>query len=87
MVIYNYVGWKGSVSMQEYKNIGGNSNVKEFWIGTDYIDVRFNGTDKIYRYSYNSAGKEHVEQMKKLAKVGHGLNSYINHYVSNAYER
>ena len=64
--------------MKKYLNINGDSNVKCYEIGTDYIDVIFNGTDKKYRYSYNSAGKENVENMKKLAEIGNGLNSFIN---------
>ena len=73
--------------MQKYINVGGNSNVEEFAIGTDFIDVKFKDTPQIYRYSYNSAGKDHIEMMKRLAAVGHGLNSYINHYVKYKYEQ
>lgn len=69
-----------------YKNLGGNSNVHAFSIGTDFIDIQFNG-GKIYRYSYCSAGKEKVEQMKRLAKQGQGLNSYIMRYAKYDYER
>lgn len=69
-----------------YKNLGGNSNVYAFSIGTDYIDVQFN-KGKPYRYSYHSAGKEKVEQMKRLAMQGQGLNSYIMRNARNNYER
>ena len=31
----------------------------------------------IYRYSYINTGQAHVEEMKRLAIVGEGLNSYI----------
>ena len=31
----------------------------------------------IYRYSYIKTGQAHVEEMKRLAIVGEGLNSYI----------
>ena len=55
--------------MTRYLNLGGNSNVKEFFIGEDYIDVVFKDRS-IYRYSYVSAGREHVEHMKILAQVG-----------------
>lgn len=63
--------------MQTYKNLGGNSGVKEYSIGEDYIDVKFNGTKPPYGYSYESAGSEKVEEMKKLAVQGKGLNSFI----------
>lgn len=73
--------------MQTYANNGGNSNIRAFEIGTDYIDVQFNGGGKVYRYSYKSAGEEKVEYMKELAKRGSGLNSYINRFVKFNYER
>lgn len=44
---------------------------------TDYIEVRFFGNPVIYRYSYIKTGQAHVEEMKRLAIVGEGLNSYI----------
>ena len=73
--------------MQVYKNLGGDSNVKGFVIGEEYIDVQFYGTAKVYRYSYRSAGREKVEEMKKLAKIGKGLNSYIMRYARFDYEK
>lgn len=72
--------------MQQYKNLGGNSNIRAFSIGEDYIDVQFNG-GSIYRYSYRSAGIAKTEQMKKLALQGHGLNSYIMRNARKDYER
>ena len=68
-----------------YKNNNGNSNVLFYEIGSDFIDVQFNGTEKIYSYSYRSAGKENIETMKKLAKDGAGLNSFINRTVKYLY--
>ena len=41
--------------MEQYLNLNGNSNVKEYSIGQDYIDVVF-GEGVRYRYSYRSAG-------------------------------
>ena len=73
--------------MIEYKNINHDSNVEAYSIGLDYIDVKFFGTAKVYRYSYRSAGREHVEKMKTLAKQGDGLNSYIMRNVKFNYER
>lgn len=71
--------------MQIYRNIGGNSNIRAFSIGEDYIEVQFNG-GLLYRYSYEVTGIDRVEQMKRLAKDGCGLNSYINRYVRKDYE-
>ena len=72
--------------MEFYKNMGGKSNIRAFSIGRDYIDVQFNG-GSTYRYSYRSAGKEKVEQMKRLAIQGCGLNSYIMRNARKDYER
>ena len=69
--------------MTRYLNLGGNSNVKEFFIGEDYIDVVFKDRS-IYRYSYASAGREHVDHM---AQVGSDLNSYIKENVLEKYEK
>ena len=73
--------------MQTYKNLNGNSNVSAYEIGENYIDVTFNGTAKIYRYSYNSAGVSNVETMKSLARQGSGLNSFIMRNVRTLYEK
>lgn len=73
--------------MQMYKNLGGDSNIKCYEIGNDYIDVIFYGTAKTYRYSYASAGRQKVEQMKRLAQQGEGLNSYIIKNARLLYER
>lgn len=74
------------ILMQAYLNNGGNSAIKEFEIGADYILVKFK-TDKIYKYSYKSADVERIEQMKTLALNGSGLNSYINRFVKYDYEK
>lgn len=72
--------------MERYRNFGGNSGVHSFEIGTDYILVKFFETVRIYRYSYQRAGMNHVENMKRLAISGNGLNSYINKFVRNLYD-
>lgn len=72
--------------MEKYKNSGGDSGVSSFEIGADYITVKFSGTTRTYRYSYRKAGQHHVENMKKLARSGSGLNSYINRYVKKLYD-
>ncbi len=73
--------------MQPYGNVNGDSNVLCYNIGNDYISVQFRGTPRIYRYTYASAGKAHVENMKDLARRGYGLNSYINRNVKYLYEK
>lgn len=71
--------------MERYRNSGGDSGVSAFEIGSDYILVQFSGTYRTYRYSYRKAGQNHVESMKRLARSGNGLNSYINRYVKKLY--
>ena len=39
-----------------------------------------------YKYSYASAGKENVEEMKRLAISGKGLSTYISQHVKDRYE-
>lgn len=65
--------------MASYLNLNGNSGINEYDIGIDYIVVHFkNGKERHYRYDYATTGAAKVEEMKKLAKQGFGLNSYIN---------
>lgn len=72
--------------MVQYGNLGGNSGVSAYEIGSDYITVKLNGTVRTYTYSYRKAGKTHVDKMKALAVRGYGLNSYINTYAKFLYD-
>ena len=72
--------------MERYRNQGGNSGVSAYEIGSDYIKVKFCGNSKIYTYSYQRAGSTHVENMKRFAKSGNGLNAYINRNVKNLFD-
>lgn len=73
--------------METYKNINRDSNVTHYEIGDTYIRVKFNGTAKIYSYSYfGKAGRFHVDTMKILARAGDGLNAYINRNVKFKYD-
>jgi hypothetical protein len=70
--------------MEKYENSGGNSGVSSFEIGSNYIIVLFKGKLKPYRYSYTGgAGRYHVENLKRLARNGSGLNAYIINYVKD----
>jgi len=73
--------------MKPYDDIDGDSGVASYDNGAAWIDVRFKGSERIYRYSYNSAGKDHVATMQRLADLGNGLNAYINKFVQDKYER
>ena len=66
--------------MNCYINRTGESGIKAFKIGVDFIDVLFKD-GWIYTYDYNSAGSAKIEKMKELALRGMGLNSFINLYA------
>ncbi len=70
--------------MVEYKDIDGDSWIIEYEIWVDFIDVKFKSW-KVYTYSYDSASKIHIENMKKLALVWNWLNSYIMKNCRNLY--
>ena len=71
--------------MERYKNLGGNSGVYAYEIGSNSITVQFS-TGAVYLYTNRSAGSANIERMKALAVAGEGLNSYIMRYVKKGYE-
>jgi len=71
--------------MPLYENISGESNVSGYNIGPYFIQVMFS-SGNVYRYSYDSAGQENVEEMKRLAIAGQGLGSFIQNNVKYDYE-
>ena len=73
--------------MVSYKNLNGNSNVKCYNISENYIDIEFYNTPLVYRYSDVAPGIQVLNELKKLANQGYGLNSFINKYVKTNYER
>ena len=70
--------------MERYKNLNGNSGIVAYEIGEDFVRVKFS-SGGIYLYTNESAGKNNLYQMKKLAVGGRGLNSFINRYVKYKY--
>ena len=70
--------------MEKYKNLSGNSNVKAYQIGNDSITIRFKD-GSVYLYTYLSAGRSNVGEMKNLAIAGKGLDSYIKRHVKKSY--
>lgn len=68
--------------MAHYKNLGGNSNVVAYEIDGDSIVVEFrSGTYRFYTYNASKPGNAHVDQLKRLAIAGQGLNSYIGTHL------
>ena len=70
--------------MIRYANRGGDSGVDAYRLGSDSICVRFT-TGATYSYTYASAGSGNIEEMKRLAQQGEGLNSFINRRVRFKY--
>ncbi|MBA3680902.1 MAG: hypothetical protein H0W73_07010 [Bacteroidetes bacterium] len=70
--------------MPLYKNISKNSGIISYSSGKDFIKIVFRDGES-YVYSYVSAGKQHIDKMKKLAARGKGLTTYINKYVKEKY--
>lgn len=71
--------------MNTYSNISGKSNIMGYDISKESITVAFkNG--QFYTYSYDSAGEDVVEEMKRLAQMGEGLAGYIQDNAKYSYE-
>ena len=70
--------------MIQYKNLSGTSGVYAYEIAPDSITILFtNG----YYYLYNTSSTSlfNIEQMKRLAIAGSGLNSFIGKTVKDGY--
>ena len=65
--------------MNNYSNVGDNSNVTGYDFSDDWIAVQFQD-GSIYRYSRESCGQHVIDEMIRLAESGSGLNSYISRY-------
>lgn len=72
--------------MKPYKNKSGDSGVKAYEAGKDFIKILFED-DNLYLYTYKSTGKANIEKMKRLAESGDGLATFINQHVRERYEK
>ena len=72
--------------MERYSDVDKDSGIIGYETGDDYIRVQFSG-NSVYLYTYASAGATNIEQMKKLAADGEGLNAFINKNVRKKYAR
>ena len=70
--------------MEKYKGLSGNAGILAFSEGVDFIQLKFQD-GSVYLYNYKSAGKQRVEQMKRLAKSGKGLTTFVNQHVREKY--
>ena len=67
-----------------YANTGGNSGVDSYVTGEDWILVNFT-TGAKYLYTHKSTTYENIEQMKRYASEGRGLNSFIMRISKDGY--
>lgn len=72
--------------MIDYSNRGGDSGISAYEIKEDGIVVQFSTGTK-YLYTNMSAGASNIEEMKKLATIGKGLNSFIMKYARTSYSK
>lgn len=71
--------------MNPYKSSNHDSGVIAYQTSVDHIAVQFkDGT--VYLYTNKSAGRDSINQMKKLAEAGAGLTTFINQHVKDRYE-
>ena len=63
--------------MKQYTDSDNNSNISAYDYGDDFIVVEFKDGSE-YKYTYASSGSDNIEEMKKLAEHGDGLNSFIS---------
>lgn len=72
--------------MEHYKNLGGDSGVVAYKIEVDSITVKFKDGWH-YLYDHAHTGSANIEQMKKLAVTGKGLNSLISSVIKKAFNK
>ena len=70
--------------MEPYRALGGDSGVIAYQIGERAIAVQFR-SGETYHYTYASAGRGNIERMKRLARAGKGLSTFISQHVREAY--
>jgi hypothetical protein len=69
--------------MARYQNLGG-PGIRAYEIEADSMTIQFSD-GSVYVYTYQSAGRENIEQMKALALAGQGLDNFIKRRARNAY--
>ena len=74
-----------AVKMTRYKS-DHESGVVAYHIDDDSITVQFQD-GSFYLYDNQKPGALHVREMKKLAKTGSGLSTYISQHVRENYKR
>lgn len=73
--------------MQRYADRSGKGGILGYEILENGIILEFKAGKSRYLYSYKHPGKKHVEEMKRLAREGEGLTTYVNQHVRENYEK
>lgn len=73
-----------AVKMERYISDHVTGVVAYLFAGSSII-LKFRSKDEFYLYTDKMPGAEHVKTMKKLAKKGSGLSTYINQNVRERY--
>jgi hypothetical protein len=66
--------------MKCYENRSRQSPVVAYEFGENSITIKFMD-GSVYLYTYENSGNANVEQMKKYAIIGHGLNGFITRFL------
>jgi len=74
------------MKMQRYANRDGESGVVAYATGPAGIAVQF-VDGSIYVYDVEHPGRAEVADMKRRARAGSGLATYINQFVRGNYAR
>lgn len=74
--------------MIRYLDLDHDSGIVAYEYGESSILIRFKD-GATYEYTSGGVGSHHLENMKRLADAGEGLNAYINthHEIRNGYSR
>lgn len=67
-----------------YANIGGNSSIRGYDHGEDWMLVMFSDGSR-YLYTLKSTSRESLDYMRSLAIAGKGLNSYLTRIIRTGY--
>lgn len=73
-------------SLKPYRDAVGTANATGYATGRTWIIVQFKG-DALYLYTNASCGVEHIRELKRLAKLGEGLDAYISKHVWKSYAK
>jgi hypothetical protein len=66
--------------MERYRNLSGDSGVEAYEIADDFVKVRFR-PGVVYWYTKASVGAQHLAALKRLARRGRGLSTYISRHA------